>query len=137
MRKQYKRNHALWTAKDDELPILGTMASKFNDAMESKISDLQKFFANSDTTTSTNDGMAQRIKSLTTQILDPEGTIANSTSGLKKAIDRNKDKIEQINDRASLYENRLRKQYTALDSNMSRLSGLSSYVSAQLAALYK
>ncbi|MCU0334335.1 MAG: methylmalonyl-CoA mutase family protein [Chitinophagaceae bacterium] len=31
VRKQYKRNHALWTAKDDELPIIGTMASKFND----------------------------------------------------------------------------------------------------------
>ncbi len=31
VRKQYKRNHGLWTAKDEELPILGTMASKFND----------------------------------------------------------------------------------------------------------
>lgn len=31
VRKQYKRNHNLWTAKDDELPIIGTMASKFND----------------------------------------------------------------------------------------------------------
>jgi len=32
VRKQYKRNHGLWTAKDEELPIVGTMASKFNDA---------------------------------------------------------------------------------------------------------
>lgn len=31
VRKQYKRNHALWMAKDEELPITGTMASKFND----------------------------------------------------------------------------------------------------------
>src|SRR6476646_4814091 len=31
VRKQYKRNHQLFTAKDDELPIVGTMASKFND----------------------------------------------------------------------------------------------------------
>ena len=31
VRKQYKRNHALWTATDEELPIVGTMASKFND----------------------------------------------------------------------------------------------------------
>ncbi len=29
--KQYKRNHALWTAKDEELPIVGTIAAKFND----------------------------------------------------------------------------------------------------------
>jgi methylmalonyl-CoA mutase len=31
VRKQYKRNHKLFEAKDDELPIYGTMASQFND----------------------------------------------------------------------------------------------------------
>ncbi len=31
VRKQYKRNHHLFTAKDGELPIVSTMASKFND----------------------------------------------------------------------------------------------------------
>jgi isobutyryl-CoA mutase len=31
VRKQYKRNHQLFTAKDSDLPIVGTMASKFND----------------------------------------------------------------------------------------------------------
>jgi methylmalonyl-CoA mutase len=29
--KQYKRNHNLWTAKDEDLPVVGTIASKFND----------------------------------------------------------------------------------------------------------
>ncbi len=32
VRKQYKRNHTLWTAKDEELPIIGTIAAQFNDA---------------------------------------------------------------------------------------------------------
>jgi methylmalonyl-CoA mutase len=31
IRKQYKRNHQLFSAKDADLPIIGTMASKFND----------------------------------------------------------------------------------------------------------
>jgi len=31
VKKQYKRNHALFTAKDGELPVLGTIASQFND----------------------------------------------------------------------------------------------------------
>jgi methylmalonyl-CoA mutase len=31
VRKQYKRNHKLFTAKDADLPIIGTIASKFND----------------------------------------------------------------------------------------------------------
>lgn len=32
VRKQYKRNHLLFTAKDEDLPIIGTIASQFNDA---------------------------------------------------------------------------------------------------------
>lgn len=32
VRKQYKRNHTLWDAKDEELPIVGTIAAQFNDA---------------------------------------------------------------------------------------------------------
>jgi len=31
VKKQYKRNHQLFTAKDSELPVIGTVASKFND----------------------------------------------------------------------------------------------------------
>ncbi len=31
VRKQYKRNHQLWTAKDEELPVVGTIAAQFND----------------------------------------------------------------------------------------------------------
>ncbi|WP_460905660.1 methylmalonyl-CoA mutase family protein, partial [Spirosoma areae] len=32
VRKQYRRNHNLWEVPDDELPIVGTIASQFNDA---------------------------------------------------------------------------------------------------------
>jgi len=31
IKKQYKRNHTLWQAKDDELPVISTVASMFND----------------------------------------------------------------------------------------------------------
>jgi methylmalonyl-CoA mutase len=31
VRKQYKRNHMLFDAKDEDLPVYGTMASQFND----------------------------------------------------------------------------------------------------------
>jgi methylmalonyl-CoA mutase len=31
VRKQYRRNHNLWDVADDQLPILGTVASQFND----------------------------------------------------------------------------------------------------------
>ncbi len=32
VRKQFKRNHNLWEAKDEALPIVGTIAAQFNDA---------------------------------------------------------------------------------------------------------
>jgi methylmalonyl-CoA mutase len=32
VRKQYKRNHNLWDAKEADLPVVGTIAAQFNDA---------------------------------------------------------------------------------------------------------
>jgi isobutyryl-CoA mutase len=32
VRKQYKRNHGLWSAIDEELPVIATIAAQFNDA---------------------------------------------------------------------------------------------------------
>ncbi|MFZ4058726.1 MAG: methylmalonyl-CoA mutase family protein [Ferruginibacter sp.] len=32
VRKQYKRNHNLWDATDESLPVVGTIAAQFNDA---------------------------------------------------------------------------------------------------------
>jgi methylmalonyl-CoA mutase len=31
VKKQYKRNHQLWEAKDEDIPVFGTIASQFND----------------------------------------------------------------------------------------------------------
>ncbi|TRZ43739.1 methylmalonyl-CoA mutase family protein [Robertkochia solimangrovi] len=31
VKKQYQRNHQLWNAKEDEIPVFGTIASQFND----------------------------------------------------------------------------------------------------------
>ena len=31
VKKQYKRNHGMWEAKDEDLPVIGTIASQFND----------------------------------------------------------------------------------------------------------
>lgn len=39
VRKQYKRNHQLWTAKDEDLPIVGTIAAQFNDAGTNNLFD--------------------------------------------------------------------------------------------------
>ena len=40
VRKQFKRNHGLWTAKDEDLPIVGTIAAQFNDTGINELFDL-------------------------------------------------------------------------------------------------
>ena len=37
VKKQYKRNHNLWDAEDDQLPVYGTIASQFNDPGMNKL----------------------------------------------------------------------------------------------------
>ena len=37
VRKQYKRNHNFWAAKDEDLPIIGSIASQFNDSGVNKL----------------------------------------------------------------------------------------------------
>jgi len=32
VKKQYKRNHALWSVADEEIPVVGTIAAQFNDS---------------------------------------------------------------------------------------------------------
>lgn len=117
----------------------GTLAmksAKFNEAMKNP-SELQKFFGNSNETDANNNGMAQRIRNMTKLLLGSDGAISSRTDGIKSTIERNKDQIERIDKRVSLVEARLRAQYTALDNSIAKLNGLSSYVSAQLAALSK
>ncbi|MCH8179341.1 MAG: flagellar filament capping protein FliD [Proteobacteria bacterium] len=117
---------------------LSMKSTKFNDAMSKNMADLKKFFGNSSDTDSTLNGVGTRVKNLTKQILDAtSGAIANSTNGLNSTITRNKNKIEDINEHATKVETRLRAQYTALDTSMAKLSGLSTYMTAQLAALNK
>ena len=40
IKKQYKRNHSLWDAKDEDLPIVGTIAAQFNDAGVNTLFDI-------------------------------------------------------------------------------------------------
>lgn len=115
---------------------LSTKSSKLNAALEN-LPEMKKFFANVNEADTTKNGIGQRVAELTKKLLQDDGAIDSKTDGLNSTIKRNKDKIERIEDRVALVEARLRAQYSALDTNVSKFSGLQSYVSAQLAALNK
>ncbi|ASZ10679.1 methylmalonyl-CoA mutase family protein [Chitinophaga pendula] len=73
VRKQYKRNHTLWDAKDDDLPVVGTIASQFNDAGVNLLFEKLILVIASKTSTDFGPVTHERIKSTSTksQIIPP------------------------------------------------------------------
>ena len=73
-------------------------------------------------------GIARRLDDLLTEVLGAEGAITGANDSLnarKKSVERQQSSLE---DRLTLIEARLRKQYTTLDSNLSKMGSSSSYL---------
>ena len=114
---------------------LSVSSTKLEGALGSNLAEVKKLFANLDSNNSANDGFAQRFKNLGTEVTGFEGTLSTRTSGLQKRLSDNSKRQTELEERVALYKARLTKQYNTLDGNMSKLNGLSSYVSQQIAAL--
>jgi flagellar hook-associated protein 2 len=98
---------------------------------------IKKLFAGVDNTAGTggaNDGFGVRIRTFIDQVLGTDGRVTNRQSGLQKEIDNNAKQQATLEDRVTLTETRLRARYTALDAEITKLNGLSSYVTQQIAA---
>ena len=67
VRKQYQRNHNLWDAPTDQMPVIGTIASQFNDpgmnALYKKImlTIIERTQANLKSETKLTEGMSEKI----------------------------------------------------------------------------
>ncbi len=105
--------------------------AKLNTAL-SDIDTVKKLFMGLDGSNSSNDGFAQRIRSYVDGALSTDGRVSTKQAGLQKLIDSNNKSIDKLEDRVALTEKRLRARYTALDTQMSQLNGLSSYVTTQM-----
>ena len=101
------------------------------------LGEMKKLFANSDLQNPANNGIATRLRQLTDQMLSVDGSISTRTAGLNRRIELNEDRQDRLEDRITLFEKRLRAQYTALDTQMASLTSLSEYVTQQLSALNK
>jgi flagellar hook-associated protein 2 len=80
-------------------------------------------------------GMAYRFSEMARQLLDDDGILAARTEGINRSIDNIKDKRDSTEARLELVEARIRAQFTALDTLMSRLSSTSTFLTNQLASL--
>ncbi|MET0209838.1 MAG: flagellar filament capping protein FliD [Burkholderiaceae bacterium] len=94
-----------------------------------KTSDLKNLFMGVDAGNAENTGMAQRWRTFADQVMGVDGSITSRTTGLQSRVTANDKRADELTDRAASYEKRLRAQYTALDTQMAKLTDLQSYVS--------
>lgn len=93
---------------------------------------LKAMFIGADGLSTTQDGVAEKIKAATSSLLDSKGFFASKDTQLKEALKRNTQEINRINDRASSAEALLTARYVALDTQMSKLNALNAYVAQQV-----
>ncbi|MEO3691293.1 flagellar filament capping protein FliD [Roseateles paludis] len=116
---------------------LTTSDTKLNTAM-GDLDSLKKLFMGLDSGgNSSNDGFAQRIRSYVDGALSSNGRVAARQAGIQKQISSNDKRTASLEDHVAQTEARIRAQYNALDVQMSKLNGLSNYVTTQLAQLNK
>ena len=92
---------------------------------------LQQLFTNNNQNPLTN-GFALKFRDFGQGVATTGGSIFNEAASLQKQIARNSLEQNKINDRATLFEARLRKQYSVLDAQMASLSALNAYVAQQV-----
>jgi len=81
------------------------------------------------------DGYAMRLDRLATRLLNDTGPISSRTGGIDRSIEDIARQRDTINRRLAATEARIRAQFTALDTLVSRLSNTSSFLAQQLANL--
>ena len=82
-------------------------------------------------TTAGNKGLAQRVSKWTDDLLASNGTLPGKTKSIQSSIASNQKNQDAFNDRLTLIEQRIRAQYTALDTTMSKANALAKYVTQQ------
>lgn len=110
-------------------------ATKFDKAMQNP-DDVKAFFRGPDGG-SVSDGFAGKFQAITSKLLSAGGFFASKDQSYKEALKRNASDIERITDRASEVEKNLIARYTALDTKMSTMNQLNSYIQQQAVAWNK
>jgi flagellar hook-associated protein 2 len=113
--------------KDGSLTINTTKLS----AAANSGTSLQQLFTNNNNDPLTN-GFALKFKTLGQGVASTDGTVTSKATSLQKALARNAAEQTKVNDRATLFETRLRTQYSALDAQMAQLNALNAYVTQQV-----
>lgn len=115
--------------QDGSLTVNGT---KLDKAL-SNLSEIRALFSNSSLTDPSLDGFGKRFRVVASNILGIDGSLTSRTDGLNEKLKRNQKQQDRLEERLAQTQKRLEKQYTALDTQLGKLNGLSNYVTQQVA----
>jgi flagellar hook-associated protein 2 len=107
-------------------------ATKLDKAI-ANLAELELAFANASLTDPNLDGFAKRFRTVTDDVLGIDGALTSRADGLSAKLERNQDAQNRMEVRLAQTQARLEKQYTMLDAKLGTLSGLSSFVTQQVA----
>ncbi|MBL8349788.1 MAG: flagellar filament capping protein FliD [Burkholderiaceae bacterium] len=110
---------------------LETADTKLTNAL-GNLPELKKLLA-SDGSSSAESGFVRRFKRLADAALGSDGVFESRSAGIRASVSRNSKSQEAMTERLAQTEARLRAQYSALDTKMSTLSNLSTYMTQQIA----
>jgi len=82
-------------------------------------------------------GFAVRLKTLTNALTNTDGALSTRTAGLQASIKRNDDDVAALRTRIAATKARLLQQYGGLDTKISQLNSLNTYINQQFFATNK
>jgi flagellar hook-associated protein 2 len=131
-----KASTAFGTLSDIGLEFQKDGRLKINDTKLSaalvKLPELTKAMTNVDLTTPSNNGFAKTLTSWADGLLSSNGSLSGKTKSIQSQIASNQKDQDNLSDRLTAIEARIKAQYTALDTTMSNANALSKYVTQQI-----
>lgn len=104
-------------------------SSKLGKALESP-NELKTLF--SSTGAGSAEGIAVRLKGLTTALLATDGFFRRKDDSLQRALDSNASDQERLNAKVTRIEAQLNRKYSALDTQIASLNSLNNYLMQQI-----
>lgn len=101
--------------------------SKLSEALQNPEA-LKAFFAGNEGSS----GLGTRVRDLAQGLLGSTGAITSRANALQSSLDRNAKDQTRLQERLSLTEERLYARYSRLDSSLTQLNALSTYISQQV-----
>ena len=114
--------------KDGRLKINDTKLS----AATANLPELTAAMSRVDLANPSNNGFAKKMSTWADRLLGADGSLTDKTKAIKSQLASNQKDQNNVNDRLSATESRLRARYTALDTTMSNANSLSKYMNQQI-----